>query len=54
MRPQALVDRFQSAADVRAAVLGIKAAGVGMTLTAAQLVIFGELTWTPGDIVQAQ
>ncbi|KAF8401213.1 hypothetical protein HHK36_012142 [Tetracentron sinense] len=51
---QALVSDFQEKDDIKAAVLSIKAGGVGLTLTAASTVIFAELSWTPGDIIQAE
>ncbi|KAF3326092.1 SWI/SNF-related matrix-associated actin-dependent regulator [Carex littledalei] len=51
---QALVNDFQDKEDIKAAVLSIKAGGVGLTLTAASTVIFAELSWTPGDIIQAE
>ncbi|KAJ4968340.1 hypothetical protein NE237_015041 [Protea cynaroides] len=51
---QALVSDFQEKEDIKAAVLSIKAGGVGHTLTAASTVIFSELSWTPGDIIQAE
>ncbi|XP_073019217.1 uncharacterized protein [Primulina eburnea] len=51
---QVLVTEFQEKDAVRAAVLSIKAGGVGLTLTAASMVIFAELSWTPGDVIQAE
>jgi SWI/SNF-related matrix-associated actin-dependent regulator 1 of chromatin subfamily A len=49
-----LVNAFQRRDDVRVALLSIKAAGMGLTLTAASTVIFGEMVWTPGDLIQAE
>ncbi|KAL2653918.1 hypothetical protein R1flu_022046 [Riccia fluitans] len=51
---QDLVKTFQEKEDVKVAVLGIRAAGVGLTLTAASTVVFAEMSWTPGDLVQAE
>ncbi|KAI3730203.1 hypothetical protein L6452_18880 [Arctium lappa] len=51
---QSLVTDFQDKDAIKAAVLSIKAGGVGLTLTAASTVIFAELSWTPGDIIQAE
>ncbi|KAH7546640.1 hypothetical protein FEM48_Zijuj01G0222900 [Ziziphus jujuba var. spinosa] len=51
---QALVTDFQEKDSIKAAVLSIKAGGVGLTLTAASTVIFAELSWTPGDLIQAE
>ncbi|XP_039053756.1 SWI/SNF-related matrix-associated actin-dependent regulator of chromatin subfamily A-like protein 1 [Hibiscus syriacus] len=51
---QALVNDFQEKDAIKAAVLSIKAGGVGLTLTAASTVIFAELSWTPGDLIQAE
>ncbi|XP_031737884.1 SWI/SNF-related matrix-associated actin-dependent regulator of chromatin subfamily A-like protein 1 isoform X2 [Cucumis sativus] len=51
---QALVSEFQQKDSIMAAVLSIKAGGVGLTLTAASTVIFAELSWTPGDLIQAE
>ncbi|KAH6834841.1 chromatin remodeling factor18 [Perilla frutescens var. hirtella] len=51
---QALLTDFQEKDSVKAAVLSIKAGGLGLTLTAASTVIFAELSWTPGDIILAE
>ncbi|XP_052112648.1 chromatin-remodeling ATPase INO80 isoform X5 [Arachis duranensis] len=51
---QQLVTDFQEKDYIKAAVLSIKAGGVGLTLTAASTVIFTEQSWTPGDLIQAK
>uniref|UniRef100_A0A3Q0KLV0 Harp (Smarcal1)-related n=1 Tax=Schistosoma mansoni TaxID=6183 RepID=A0A3Q0KLV0_SCHMA len=45
---------FQKEDDCRVALLSITAAGTGLHLTAANLVIFAELFWNPGALVQAE
>ena len=50
---QAAVDKFQEG-GVRVALLSILAAGTGLTLTKAHLVVFSELYWCPGTILQAE
>lgn len=47
------VDRFQNDDDCRVIVCSMKAAGVGLTLTAASDVLFVEQGWTPADMDQA-
>lgn len=50
---QAAVDGFQ-AGDTQVLVCGIMAAGVGLTLTAADQVLFVERVWRPSDHSQAE
>lgn len=46
--------QFQTDAKIRVGVLGITAAGIALTLTAAHVVFFAEMFWTPGSLIQAE
>lgn len=49
-----LVERFQNESSVRLAVLSLAVAGTGLTLTAADVVLFAELSWIPCVLAQAE
>ncbi|KAM9805139.1 SWI/SNF-related matrix-associated actin-dependent regulator of chromatin subfamily A-like protein 1 [Neosynchiropus ocellatus] len=51
---QRLCDKFQFSTSTCVAVLSITAANMGLTLHSADLVIFGELFWNPGVLIQAE
>lgn len=50
---QRVIDDFQQSDGCRVAVCSIKAAGVGITLTAASAAVYAEFDYTPGYIDQA-
>jgi SWI/SNF-related matrix-associated actin-dependent regulator of chromatin subfamily A-like protein 1 len=49
-----LVKEFQNDCRIKVAVLSIKVAGIGLTLTAANWILFAELDWVPSNLVQAE
>uniref|UniRef100_A0A0X3P1Z3 SWI/SNF-related matrix-associated actin-dependent regulator of chromatin subfamily A-like protein 1 n=3 Tax=Schistocephalus solidus TaxID=70667 RepID=A0A0X3P1Z3_SCHSO len=51
---QVVCERFQLEEACKVALLSITAAGTGINLTAATLVVFAELFWNPGILIQAE
>ena len=51
---QANIDRFQNDPEAKIIICSIKAAGVGLTLTASSRVAFIELPWHPADLEQCE
>lgn len=48
------IKKFQNDETVKIALLSITACGTGLNLTAANTVVFGELFWVPGQMIQAE
>lgn len=51
---QGRIDRFQEDPEVEVAIVAMKACGHGVSLTAADTVIFAELYWVPAILLQAE
>ena len=51
---QSSIDAFQNSVNCKVIICSLKAAGVGITLTAGSYVAFLELGWTPGEHDQAE
>ena len=51
---QKAVEAFQTNSEIKVFVGSLKAAGLGLTLTAADTVVFLDLAWTPNDHAQAE
>jgi len=51
---KSLVDYFQEKEECKAAILSIRVANVGLNMTAASIVVFAEMDWTPGNLFQAE
>ncbi len=48
------VRKFQNDPNIMIGVLALTASSQGITLTAATTVVFAEMNWTPGIMVQAE
>ncbi|XP_017116464.1 SWI/SNF-related matrix-associated actin-dependent regulator of chromatin subfamily A-like protein 1 [Drosophila elegans] len=48
------VDTFQKTSSCKVALLSLKACNSGITLTAAELIVFAELDWNPSTLAQAE
>ncbi|ALC40055.1 Marcal1 [Drosophila busckii] len=48
------VDTFQNKSNCKVAVLSLKACNSGITLTAAEMILFAELDWNPSTLAQAE
>eukprot|EP00923_Selenidium_pygospionis_P046411 GHVN01080007.1.p1 GENE.GHVN01080007.1~~GHVN01080007.1.p1 ORF type:complete len:1122 (-),score=226.22 GHVN01080007.1:78-3443(-) len=51
---ESLVKKFQQRSECQVAILSITACGQGLDLTAAGTVVFAELYWVPGQMMQAE
>ncbi|KAI5189077.1 SWI/SNF-related matrix-associated actin-dependent regulator of chromatin subfamily A-like protein 1 [Nematocida sp. AWRm77] len=49
-----LCEAFKTSSDIRTAVLSIATCSTGLNLTCASIVIFAELYWNPGQLLQAE
>lgn len=48
------IEKFQTKSSCQVAVLSLRACNVGITLTAAEMIVFAELDWNPSTLAQAE
>ncbi|XP_018790706.1 PREDICTED: SWI/SNF-related matrix-associated actin-dependent regulator of chromatin subfamily A-like protein 1 [Bactrocera latifrons] len=48
------IEKFQTKSSCQVAVLSLRACNAGITLTAAEMIIFAELDWNPSTLAQAE